>query len=69
MSFMQLDGSWVGYVAVLVPFTAVSLVISFNLHLVYSALAWIRRRIRIKLPMVNNLSQLEAGLPVHEKRV
>lgn len=67
MSFMQLVGSWRLYLLVLVPFTLVSLVISFNLQMVYSALALISGRIRMMRSRVDNLSQLEAGLPVYDK--
>lgn len=63
MSFMQVVGSWHSYLIVLVPFTLVSLVVSFNLQLVYSTLAWISRKIRMmRRRGNNNLDQLEAGL-------
>lgn len=68
MSFMQLVGSWRSYLIVLVPFTLVSLVISFNLQFIYSALRWIGRKITLMRPRVNVLSQLEAGLHIgHDK--
>lgn len=64
MSFMQLVGSWRSYLIVLVPFTLVSLIISFNLQFIYSAVGWIRHRMRMMRSRVNILSQLEAGLHV-----
>lgn len=68
MSFMQLVGSWRSYLIVLVPFTLVSLVISFNLQFIYSALRWISRKITLMRPRVNVLSQLEAGVLIgHDK--
>lgn len=64
---MQLAGSWLTYVTVLVPFTLISLVISFNLQMVYSALAWISRKIRMKRLMFNGASRLESSLPIYNK--
>jgi hypothetical protein len=64
MSFMQLVGSWRSYLIVLIPFTLVSLVISFNLQFIYYAPRWIGQKIRMMRPSVNILSQLEAGLHV-----
>jgi hypothetical protein len=68
MSFMQLSGSWRSYLIVLAPFTLVSLMITFNLQFIYSALAWIGRRIRLMRPRVDILSHLEAGLHVGYKK-
>lgn len=69
MSFMQIVGSWRVYLIVLVPFTLVSLVVSFNLQLIYSALSWISRKIRMMRRTDNDLNQLEAGLHVGYNKI
>lgn len=69
MSFMQVVGSWRVYLIVLLPFTLVSLVVSFNLQLVYAAFSWINRKIRIMRRRGNDLYQLEAGLHVGYNKI
>jgi hypothetical protein len=62
MGFMQIIGSWRSYIVVLIPFTLVSLIISFNLQRINTTLASIYYKIRMTHPRANMLSQLEAGL-------
>lgn len=69
MSFMQVVGSWRVYLIVLLPFTLVSLVVSFNLQLVYAAFSWINRKIRMMRRRSNDLYQLEAGLHVGYNKI
>lgn len=69
MGFMQIIGSWRSYLIVLIPFTLVSVMISFNLQRINTAVASIYRKIRMMRRRANALSELEAGLHVGYAKV